>query len=1686
MRQEEDFVTEMSSTAPSPLETSRTDESTASKVGHGPASGRGLARKVRDVLTNPFRRDQEEEKVSLRDTAANKENEPERDGRTDYGNKSRYVQMWVEEDSQIALEGRLRDPNSLTPETQISRPCSGSTSGTDIVDKVQATCESAIANTCDLLADMQSGIVRSLDAATRLLEKVESETRQNMVMRQDKMQSLASENRYLQGELVEARAALDRVFHAVFKSKDARDHTPETMVAKIVKRMRHLESMRKTSSEQVGKVTEDRNALRSKAEGLHAEVRTMKTAELKMRNTLTNQKSKMDSYKHTIKEQDEAKRQLLGKIDHLEARLGAQADERAEMTEEIENLKREGEERQSKLEQMQSILQTAQRKRAMAEKALENAESQIEVLSNKVLDQAVQVSETVQEKDGIEIERQDLEEKLAEALRREETLNEDLESASRESSAKGYRVHELRASLSEMNTKVKSAEEEYRELQEDYEGLERDLTASNTKVSELKQKVADLTRKGESFASLLPKHIDVMTSNLGKLYSELEGKVDAKEKELASVCTRFCGVVSQLNKKTALTNAFNKNVESRLVHCLGLLGRSEGGALPAPESAGLSTNALACENIQRNFDALELCIRNHIQAHRSLKDTSECQEVNMVQAQNEVESLKEVVEVSERTREQNQAEEQRLVQERDELRERVSSYSSMADNLKEAIHKRSCASVESSSGSKEGRIGQEAGDEDLVIAVKLLLEDLQKSKWDRECIQQDLNTKEECISRLRYKVASYSTAVRFNSKKLEAYSKSSERKAKDFHTKQKELLAFNEQLYSDLELKERAIADLRNRLVEIARRTSDQEEKLQEVGQCTDVQLYKISSSFRCLDDIETNILGYFESMKERVASKESEMDAIAKTLKHHMSRSQDLERNYTSVSAQLTDAQRERQTWKVNYQRMKKMIGVYLPRLKLKLKESKSAKLRARALRKRNKHLTKKVQILERVQLRGLRQVRSKIARTVRRDFSAETAKRSSFFAGRIWHLTWTSAKKESQLESLAKSAMQEKQTALERLKGAVLENNSLKASIGKQSEMLAHLYELEEFLQRSKETIQDLQNSVEEKEKAIQELRASKTTGENQRSKIQEKTRLLEARLLKTQEDLVVTQNQCAVTTKEHLRLIEKYSLLQSNIESLEQNATAAKESLESERSTSSEHKEQNQHMKEEILAKEHRIKELRCALSSVCTERDEAEEKLQNSSVSSQPPPQTNPRVNLQPASTQTESTSSDTLSVALQTEALGVSEPSDHLEAQAEILLLHSEVGALKSKLKKSEEAGQAKQEDLAALKAKVANLESELRAKEESLTHLQDVLDNALESLAESTQEMLEMSVDVQESREAAPAPEAPSHQLRAVEGVIATWREACHKRDREIERLRSKIEVLGHQFSEFEKESENKSERQTAILQENLRDAYTELKSFALDLEKHKRKLAKVHGSNQKSMRVLTKALSGHKPTSVPESLEEASKDVSNLVSTLAEEVRQAKQKHAKSKSCARENSEIAISMQVKSIAPQESLHSKEGRIKELKGEIAALEEKALALESKQTLVDSYRSRLTKTECDLSNARAKIDNQNRDLKEMNKMLKAWEAMRTCKDSQISALLEKCKQYEDQVAEKARSVSFLRQKIAARTTRKSPCVPSDPERGATFGPKDPAVLGNRTNNVPTKSRVFSPRGKENAPGRPATH
>ena len=372
-----------------------------------------------------------------------------------------------------------------------------------------------------------------------------------------------------------------------------------------------------------------------------------------------------------------------------------------------------------------------------------------------------------------------------------------------------------------------------------------------------------------------------------------------------------------------------------------------------------------------------------------------------------------------------------------------------------------------------------------------------------------------------------------------------------------------------------------------------------------------------------------------------------------------------------------------------------------------------------------------------------------------------------------------------------------------------------------------------------------------------------------------------------------------------------------------------------------------------------------------------------------------------------------------------------------------------------------------MQTKVNDLEGEVQAKENSLTQLQGILDNALEALAESTQDMMEISLETTSERQGREsAASSSTHQLKAVEGVIGTWRNACQKRDLEIAHLRAKVEAFASQICELEKESEGEAERRTSLLQLKLKEAHLELKSFAQDLEKHKRKLAKVYSSNQKSLRVINKALSVQKSSAPKDDLEEASKDVSDLLGALAAEVKAAKKKQAKSKSSAQENSEIALALHMESVALKESLKSKEARIKELKAEISSLEERGASLESKQATIDSYESRLTKAQCDLSQANSKVEKQSRELKELNKMLKAWEAMRICKDSQINALLDKCKLYEDQVSEKSRALGALRQKIAARATRKTPktqqeAVPSfSPSTGK---PKD-AVLCSHDANV----------------------
>ena len=60
--------------------------------------------------------------------------------------------------------------------------------------------------------------------------------------------------------------------------------------------------------------------------------------------------------------------------------------------------------------------------------------------------------------------------------------------------------------------------------------------------------------------------------------------------------------------------------------------------------------------------------------------------------------------------------------------------------------------------------------------------------------------------------------------------------------------------------------------------------------------------------------------------------------------------------------------------------------------------------------------------------------------------------------------------------------------------------------------------------------------------------------------------------------------------------------------------------------------------------------------------------------------------------------------------------------------------------------------------------------------------------------------------------------------------------------------------------------------------------------------------------------------------------------------------------------------------------------------------------------------------------RAKVEKRNREVRELNQMLKAWEAMRHSKDRQIEQLVERCRKFEEEAAEKSRAVDAMRRRL----------------------------------------------------------
>ena len=102
-------------------------------------------------------------------------------------------------------------------------------------------------------------------------------------------------------------------------------------------------------------------------------------------------------------------------------------------------------------------------------------------------------------------------------------------------------------------------------------------------------------------------------------------------------------------------------------------------------------------------------------------------------------------------------------------------------------------------------------------------------------------------------------------------------------------------------------------------------------------------------------------------------------------------------------------------------------------------------------------------------------------------------------------------------------------------------------------------------------------------------------------------------------------------------------------------------------------------------------------------------------------------------------------------------------------------------------------------------------------------------------------------------------------------------------------------------------------------------------------------------------------------------------------------------------------------------------------------ETRAAELEKKNSAAaassEGGQAKLLMLQAESSELRAKVEKRNREVRELNQMLKAWEAMRHSKDAQIEKLVERCRKFEDEAAEKARAVESMRNRVEHLTGRR---------------------------------------------------
>jgi len=370
---------------------------------------------------------------------------------------------------------------------------------------------------------------------------------------------------------------------------------------------------------------------------------------------------------------------------------------------------------------------------------------------------------------------------------------------------------------------------------------------------------------------------------------------------------------------------------------------------------------------------------------------------------------------------------------------------------------------------------------------------------------------------------------------------------------------------------------------------------------------------------------------------------------------------------------------------------------------------------------------------------------------------------------------------------------------------------------------------------------------------------------------------------------------------------------------------------------------------------------------------------------------------------------------------------------------------------SDSSALASSEQLAEYKAKCAHLRSMLDAKEEALEEVERRARSAAEaaaSFAKAAAETPTRSPPVEKTTVGAEGAvqamdetaveAAVQKRLAAVGSIIETWRRAVEAKELEIGALVAKITELEAVTAE-QTDSANGAAASSDKLAEAEREVHAAADKLAAALlaSEDPAETARA-GTKKMPLGVATDAITARlaylaKRAEVHESETRRLVDAEARVHAMHEaamakaDARLAELAHALKESAESEGRAQAAAAQASAAKT-----GAEQALEKCVDDLRAAEDRVRALTQRsdgaQERDQSGQAKALMLQAECSELRAKVEKRNREVRELNQMLKAWEAMRHSKDQQIAQLVERCRKFEEEAADKARAIDAMRSRL----------------------------------------------------------